>query len=417
MARQLAGSAATKLSKRKQSMVKIDAFDILFDAPEGVYYAGTDVTGTISLNLNQEKKVDEILLELKGKAKTYWTKHSGRSRQHYTDSEPYFCEQFNTEYTHAFGKPKERVLAPGRHEVPFSYRLPASLPSSFEGEFGHCRFTCTATLERPWDFDIVCCKVFTVIGLEDLNEINEAKESIEIEDSTFDLISCWRKMGQVRVNVQVPKTGYAPGENLHFKATIENDSSKSLKICSAQIKQYCSYRAKSFMGAAENKETIHSIVKKDHLSIAPKEVVKWEESLEIPPVPPKLIKCKVIDINYALELSMDQGFTVIAPLYIGNIPYLEHHAEDPPHSGKDKQHKPPKDRRSSITSPIHHKYPYLPEPVFKESYFGKFDTRENKQDVTQTVHGDHMYAPWYPCYHIDPRRHSTIDIHVKEHSF
>lgn len=37
---------------------------------------------------------------------------------------------------------QERVLPAGVHEVPFSYTLPKSLPTSFEGEFGHIRYTC-----------------------------------------------------------------------------------------------------------------------------------------------------------------------------------------------------------------------------------------------------------------------------------
>ncbi|VDK36948.1 unnamed protein product [Anisakis simplex] len=58
----------------------------------------------------------------------------------------------------------------GRHEVPFSYTLAKTLPSSFEGEYGYIRYTCKATCERPWDFDISSKKAFTVVGIEDLNE-------------------------------------------------------------------------------------------------------------------------------------------------------------------------------------------------------------------------------------------------------
>ena len=44
----------------------------------------------------------EILLEFKGRARAYWTKFSGKNRQHCSANEPYFCEQFNTNYTHQF---------------------------------------------------------------------------------------------------------------------------------------------------------------------------------------------------------------------------------------------------------------------------------------------------------------------------
>uniref|UniRef100_A0A1I7WSV5 Arrestin_N domain-containing protein n=1 Tax=Heterorhabditis bacteriophora TaxID=37862 RepID=A0A1I7WSV5_HETBA len=130
-------------------MGKLERFDIELNNPEEAYFAGQEISGKIIIEVPEPKKVNEILLELKGRARTYWTKHSGKSRKHCSHSEPYFLEQFNTAYTHKFtvtrdGKEKERILPAGVHEVPFSYTLPKSLPTSFEGEFGHIRYTCRA---------------------------------------------------------------------------------------------------------------------------------------------------------------------------------------------------------------------------------------------------------------------------------
>ena len=63
----------------------------------------------------------------------------------------------------------------GIHEVPFSYTLPKTLPTSFEGDFGFVRYTCKAICERPWDFDIITRSAFTVIGIEDVNEDTEVR--------------------------------------------------------------------------------------------------------------------------------------------------------------------------------------------------------------------------------------------------
>ncbi|VDO94332.1 unnamed protein product [Soboliphyme baturini] len=129
-----------RLSFSSQVLPAVEVFDIRFDNADGVYYAGEKVIGCVVLQLNEEQKISEVLLELKGGAKTYWTKHSGKSRKHYRDSEPYFCEQFNTAYTHAFGGAKDRSLPKGRHDIPFTYQLPDNLPSSFEGDFGYVRY-------------------------------------------------------------------------------------------------------------------------------------------------------------------------------------------------------------------------------------------------------------------------------------
>lgn len=124
--------------------MKIERFDVIFDQeddPESpVYFAGEEMRGRIALVLKEEMKINEILLEFKGGARTYWTKHSGKSRRHFRQSEPYFCEQFNTRYTHAYGKNQERVVPAGTHEIPFSFKLSKTLPSSFEGEYGFVRY-------------------------------------------------------------------------------------------------------------------------------------------------------------------------------------------------------------------------------------------------------------------------------------
>jgi hypothetical protein len=137
-------------------------------------------------------KINDILFEIKGRAKVNWT---SKSAKHYSSSEPYFCEQFALSYVNKLesacdssnpkvqsenvprflNQPslfKARIL-PGRPhklEIPFSYTLPKALPTSFEGEFGFIRYTCRAILERPWDFDVICCRAFTVVGIEDIND-------------------------------------------------------------------------------------------------------------------------------------------------------------------------------------------------------------------------------------------------------
>lgn len=64
----------------------------------------------------------------------------------------------------------EITLPPGVHTYPFTCALPPNLPSSFEGEFGHVRYTIKVTLDRPWKFDQDTKMAFTVISPIDLNQ-------------------------------------------------------------------------------------------------------------------------------------------------------------------------------------------------------------------------------------------------------
>lgn len=60
-------------------------------------------------------------------------------------------------------------LPAGTHTYPFTCALPPTLPSSFEGEWGHVRYTIKVTLDRPWKFDQDFKIAFTVVSPIDLN--------------------------------------------------------------------------------------------------------------------------------------------------------------------------------------------------------------------------------------------------------
>lgn len=74
----------------------------------------------------------------------------------------------------------------GEHIYNFQFRLPAGLPSSFEGEFGHIRYIATVVLDIPRWPDDVFQQPFTVIKPLDLNGDPELRVIIHI---TFSLQS------------------------------------------------------------------------------------------------------------------------------------------------------------------------------------------------------------------------------------
>jgi hypothetical protein len=71
------------------------------------------------------------------------------------------------------------VLQSGEHCFQFSVILPNNVPSSFEGQYGHVRYTVKATLDRPWKFDHEVKAAFTVLSHLDLNLDPQNKVSPE----------------------------------------------------------------------------------------------------------------------------------------------------------------------------------------------------------------------------------------------
>ncbi|KAI6177456.1 Arrestin domain-containing protein 2 [Aphelenchoides bicaudatus] len=437
-------------------MVKLKRFDIVFNNPERVYFAGQEMGGKIIIELEEEKLINEILLELKGRARTYWTKHSGKSRTHCTHSEPYFCEQLNTNFTHSFGrigtdgKNVDRIIPLGVHEIPFSYTLPKNLPTSFEGEYGFVRYTCRAIAERPWDFDIISKVAFTVVGIEDINNNTDALAPATASDSNYNVRFCCRKQGSINAELSLARTGYTPGETIFVNALVNNQSSKTLKASYVRLKQEVKYKAKTFSGNEHVKTTSRLIEKQEKGEIAPHTEIRWtNEPIAIPSLTPRLSKCGIIEITYILELEADAGVTVQLPIIIGSIPRLSDiigkvvslrmaainaqsnnrqsdltvNSDDScvrlvitDEAGRtvveNNDNSPGDDLLSMETealiqskkrvrmpsSILTELYPSLPAPFYKESYFGSIDISDEKETVQ---FGESKYAPKYPFYKED----------------
>ncbi len=66
------------------------------------------------------------------------------------------------------------TLDAGFHRFPFQFQLPnRPMPCSFEGTLGHVRYFMRAVIDRPWKFDHVTKRAFTVAGIPyDLNKIS-----------------------------------------------------------------------------------------------------------------------------------------------------------------------------------------------------------------------------------------------------
>ncbi|CAJ0942489.1 unnamed protein product, partial [Mesorhabditis belari] len=422
-------------------MVKLDEFDIELTNPEHAYFAGQEISGRVILATSEPKKINEILLEIKGRARTYWTKDRGKSRKHCAHSEPYFLEQFNTNYTHKFGAAnEERILPPGHHEIPFSYTLPKSLPTSFEGEFGFVRYTIKALCERPWDFDIVAKRAFTVIGIEDINSEPKLCEPVTSSECSTAIAWCCRGAGSVTAEISLPKSGYTPGEPLSISGKVSNESSRT-KTVSFRFVQTIHYKAKTFAGHEEMKVQQRVIAKIPKGDVGGHETRSLAALLPLPSLCPRLGKCRIISIAYTVELEVDQTVTASVPIVIGAIPLLSELLSHSKHrNGKARESVEQRENRldskdnesgavqvtitdesgrtvdsveadalsseldallsarkrvrmpSSILSEL---YPTLPSPYYRESSFGGVDISDEKESFQ---FGEKNFTPKYPFY-------------------
>nr|XP_013811550.1 PREDICTED: arrestin domain-containing protein 2 [Apteryx mantelli mantelli] len=180
------------------------------------------------------------------------------------------------------------VLPAGRHEFPFTFQLPETLATSFEGKHGSVRYWVKAKLHRPWSAVKKAKKEFTVI------------EPIDINTPTL-LVSS-------------PRSAAGP-----IFAEIDNCTNRAV-VPKAAIIQTQTFIAR---GTKKQKKSVVTSIVGDSIAAGRREV--WHgRALKIPPVGPSILHCRVIQVEYSLKVCVDIPGTskllLELPLVIGTIP-------------------------------------------------------------------------------------------------
>ena len=119
-----------------------------------VYFAGSNVEGSVSLELSEPKKTQGISIKLSGTAYVHWTERrtTGNGDDRRTETVHYSDTQiiFNDVFMQLWGNGRDsHQLAAGRYEYPFKFQLPSNLvlPTSFESHGGYIRYSYTPIME------------------------------------------------------------------------------------------------------------------------------------------------------------------------------------------------------------------------------------------------------------------------------
>lgn len=125
-------------------MVKIESFDLRFDRFDCHYSAGDTASGSVYLSVTSKHpiKIKDLSVTLIGEGKTSWVNKV--SDNIYDSTEPYLNMKQTFKNLLEEISDEKGQLVPGQHRFPFRFRLPYSLPSSYEGEFGYIRYSCVA---------------------------------------------------------------------------------------------------------------------------------------------------------------------------------------------------------------------------------------------------------------------------------
>ncbi|VDP10492.1 unnamed protein product [Soboliphyme baturini] len=183
-------------------------------------------------------------------------------------------------------------------------------------EFLNFRYTCKATLERPWDFDIVCKSAFTVIGLQKVDYCENLLKQVLLSESNSKLTFCFLRNSVATAHLKVAETMHVLGDTVVVNVRLENKSKRSLHSSRLVIRQRTRYKAKDFSGNDHYKDSMKEVTA---LSVPIKSSSgedDWQEERIVIPSMTPLFKCKIIDIGYQLCYEIDQIISIAAPIVV-----------------------------------------------------------------------------------------------------
>ncbi|XP_030073919.1 arrestin domain-containing protein 2 isoform X2 [Microcaecilia unicolor] len=283
----------------------------------GAHSGGDLLCGQVVLELGQGMKVTGLEVYARGLAMAHWleSKNVGMNTV-YSDYTSYECYLRKKQHLiRDNGAPT--VLQAGRHEFPFSFQLPETLVTSFEGKHGSVRYWIKAKLHRPWSTVKKAKKEFTVIEPIDINTPDLLAPQAGTKEKTARAWYC--NLGQVSLSVKIDRKGYIPGEVIPIFAEVDNCTSRVV-MPKAALLQTQKFIAR---GTVKQKKAVVATLAGDSVAAGKREL--WHgRALKIPPLGPSITQCRIIRVEYALKVCVDIPGTskllLELPLVIGTIP-------------------------------------------------------------------------------------------------
>ena len=296
------------------------------DGAPAVYQEGDLVTGLVQVNVKEDIAVTEVVVEIFGVALVH---HDGLDDEDldewgipkiHTNKETYLEKKTSLIMAGESDLLKDsNVLNSGQYALPFSFKLPQKLPSSFEGSYGHISYWVQGTLERPSKPIISGRSTFRVISGLNLNLIPGSVDKIEICKHKSVSGFCCTKAGSVTIDWNVSKSGFVQGEDIFIHGAVQNDSKESVLYSKAILMMVSDYRTKK--GKRREHKHVALIEKGETDSGA---VTVWQDTITVPPVPSTTYgKSKIIDVYYQLwfsamiETQPYNPVEVVKDIYIG----------------------------------------------------------------------------------------------------
>ncbi|MPC07639.1 Arrestin domain-containing protein 1 [Portunus trituberculatus] len=136
--------------------------EVVLEPEKSCYVNGDDVTGWVNVKVETVTACRAILARARGFCEVTWESDD----EMVTDTETFFDHTITVWSGASYGE----NLMPGEFRLPFCFKLPDKLPPTYEGKYGHVRYSVEAQNDFQWGAVAKGIARFKVKPIQDLNE-------------------------------------------------------------------------------------------------------------------------------------------------------------------------------------------------------------------------------------------------------
>ena len=283
-----------------------------------VFHPGEKLTGVVQLFTTKVLYARRLFVKICGQAYVKWTEPC----QVLETTEFVNCESYLNENRVLLASTANdfETLLPFNHQFPFSFVIqPSHLPSSFyhgwhKKDYAAIRYWITATIILSNDEELTETQEFYLKETADLDEALHLHEPKTVSTEQYVNWCCF-KTGPVRINLEINRSAYHPGDNIFITAGINSVQSSfntgKVEIQLIQMVKYIANHDYTGVGTSkqESLERQHWSTEKNLLlaeSVASRREINWDNvRLRLPKAIVPTISCsKCVQLSYFVQLRI-----------------------------------------------------------------------------------------------------------------
>jgi hypothetical protein len=255
------------------------------------------VCGEVVATIAKLKSCEKIVVSFLGRANVCWVEEEYfyyfKRIRTYRNQVTYVRDQ-----AVLWSKEASCELTIGEHHFPFRFQLPQRCPPSFEGSVGSIKYALEAQVTSKERFQP--CNASLYVKVKAGPGILRLYRQPDTAETVKSVGPCCVNLGSITCSVTLPRTGFSNGQTIPISASINNQTSRVLKIKAAI------YRKDTFHSSGQRVVDKTKVTKILGPRIQPMQAASFDDiTIDIPhDIYPTIKSCSCISVEYILAVKI-----------------------------------------------------------------------------------------------------------------